>query len=106
MSALFVYGTLLDDARVPAVTGRTFPRRRAELAGHRRVWPHGGYPDLVVDAAASVTGDVLDGLDEPALAALDAYEDAPTLYVRDEVVVRCGGEGVRCFVYRARRPPG
>jgi gamma-glutamylcyclotransferase (GGCT)/AIG2-like uncharacterized protein YtfP len=101
MAALFVYGTLLDDAQVRAVTGRTFRRRPAVLAGHRRVWPSGGYPHLVVDPGASVTGALLDGIDPPALAALDAYEDVGNLYVRDEVVVTCGGESVRCCVYLA-----
>ena len=103
---LFVYGTLLDDERMRAVTGRTFPRRRAELGAHRRVWPRGGYPTVVPDPASSVAGDVLDGLDAQALTELDAYEDAGVLYVREECVVTCDGAPVRCFVYRARRPPG
>src|SRR5204863_2102712 len=77
---LFVYGTLLDDAEVRRVTGRIFPRRPARLAGHRRAWPRDDYPHLVGDAAAVVEGDLLDGLDDTALAALDAYEDAPALY--------------------------
>jgi gamma-glutamylcyclotransferase (GGCT)/AIG2-like uncharacterized protein YtfP len=102
---LFVYGTLLDDAQVRAVTGRTFPRRRGELAGHRRVWPRGSYPTVVPDPDASVVGDVLEGLDARTLAALDAYEDAGVLYVRDECVVTCAGQPVRCFVYRSPRPP-
>ena len=109
MDALFVYGTLLDDAQVRAVTGRTFRRRPAVLAGHRRVWPSGSYPHLVVDPTSSVTGAVLDGIDASALTAFDAYEDVGNLYVRDEVVVTCDGEPVRCFVYfaiEARRPHG
>jgi gamma-glutamylcyclotransferase (GGCT)/AIG2-like uncharacterized protein YtfP len=107
MSALFVYGTLLDDAQVRAVTGRTFRRRPAVLAGHRRVWPTGSYPYLVVDPGSSVTGALLDGIDAKTLAALDAYEDVGNLYVRDEIVVTCGGESVRCFVYQLlrSRPP-
>jgi gamma-glutamylcyclotransferase (GGCT)/AIG2-like uncharacterized protein YtfP len=103
---LFVYGTLLDDACVRDVTGRTFPRRRATLAGHRSVRTAAGYPDVVVDVAAAVAGDVLDGLDADALAALDAYEAVGTLYDRATTIVTCDGEEVSCFVYRARRPPG
>ena len=103
---LFVYGTLLDDAQVRAVAGRTFPRRAAVLAGHRRVWPSGGYPSIVADPDASVAGDLLDGVDETALVAFDAYEDEGRLYRREEATVTTGGETVRCFVYRARRPPG
>ena len=105
MATLFVYGTLLDDAQVRAVTGRTFRRRPALLAGHRRVWPAGRYPYLVVDPATSAAGSLLDGLDAAAIAALDSYEDVGRLYDRDEIVVTCDGEPVACFVYRARRPP-
>lgn len=103
---LFVYGTLLDDAQVRAVAGRTFARRAAVLAGHRRVWPRGGYATVVADAAAAVAGDLLDGVDDRALAAFDVYEDEGRLYVRDETTVTCAGAPVRCFVYRARRPRG
>ena len=106
MVTVFVYGTLLDDARVRAVTGRIFSRRRAELRGHRRVWPTGRYPYLVADPSASVHGDLLEDVDPAALEALDAYEDVGTLYIRDEAVVSCGAEQVRCFVYRALEPRG
>ena len=107
MKPLFVYGTLLDDAQLRRVTGRVFPRRPASLAGHRRQWPPDDHPHLVEDAAAVVEGDLLDDLDETALAALDAYEDVPTLYERIDAVVRCDGAAVACWLYRrARRPPG
>lgn len=107
MKPLFVYGTLLDDAPVRAVTGRIFPRRRARLDGHRREWPRDDYPRVVPDPAAVVEGDLLDDLDAAALAALDAYEDAPTLYERVETVVTCDGASVSCWVYRrVPRPPG
>jgi gamma-glutamylcyclotransferase (GGCT)/AIG2-like uncharacterized protein YtfP len=98
---LFVYGTLLDDVRVRKVAGRTFRRRPAVLAGHRRVWPPDGYPSIVADAGASVAGDLLDGIDGAALAAFDAYEDEGRLYRREEVTVTCGDAAVRCFVYRS-----
>jgi gamma-glutamylcyclotransferase (GGCT)/AIG2-like uncharacterized protein YtfP len=103
---LFVYGTLLDDAQVRAVAGRTFARRPAVLAGYRRVWPRGGYPSIVADPDASVAGDLLDDVDAAALAAFDAYEDEGRLYRREETTVTSGADAVRCFVYRARRPPG
>ncbi len=103
---LFVYGTLLDDTQVRAVAGRTFARRPAVLAGHRRVWPRGGYPSIVADPDASVAGDLLEGVDDAALQAFDTYEDEGRLYRREEATVTSGGEAVRCFVYRARRPPG
>jgi gamma-glutamylcyclotransferase (GGCT)/AIG2-like uncharacterized protein YtfP len=100
-TSLFVYGTLLDDACVRRVTGRTFPRRAASLPGHRRVWPAGGHPYLVADPAGAVAGAVLDGLDASALAALDAYEEEGSLYVRETVTVVVGGAPVPCWIYRA-----
>jgi gamma-glutamylcyclotransferase (GGCT)/AIG2-like uncharacterized protein YtfP len=101
---LFVYGTLLEDARVRAVTGRIFPRRPATLHGFRRVWPADGYPTVVPDPDAAVAGDVLDDVDAEALGALDAYETVGTLYDRVACVVTCADGPVRCLVYRARRP--
>ncbi len=107
MRPLFVYGTLLDDAQVRAVTGRTFPRRRAHLAGHRRDWPPGDFPRLVPDPGGAVDGDLVDGLDDAALAALDAYEDAPALYARVVAEVTCAGRPVACWLSRrSPRPHG
>jgi gamma-glutamylcyclotransferase (GGCT)/AIG2-like uncharacterized protein YtfP len=103
---LFVYGTLLDEARLRAVAGRTFPRRAARLPGHRRVWPCGGYPTVVPDASADVAGALLDDVDAAALAALDAYEDAGVLYDRVDATVIVDGAPTSCQLYRARRAPG
>jgi gamma-glutamylcyclotransferase (GGCT)/AIG2-like uncharacterized protein YtfP len=102
--ALLVYGTLLDDQRVRALTGRTFRRQDAVLDGYRRVWPRTAHPRLVPDPLASVSGILLFGIDAAALAALDAYEEVGRLYVRERVVVTCGGRRVRCWVSQARRP--
>lgn len=104
---VFVYGTLLDDACVRRVTGRTFPRQPARLAGHRRCWPRDGHPYLAPDPSATVDGDVLDAIDPAALAALDAYEDEGRLYAREAIDVTTGdGTPVRCWVYRALFAPG
>jgi gamma-glutamylcyclotransferase (GGCT)/AIG2-like uncharacterized protein YtfP len=96
---LFVYGTLLDDERVVAVTGRRFASRPARLDGWRRVLPRRGYPYLVPDAGAGVDGRVLEGLDDAGLAALDRYEDAGRLYHRRRVVVHVDGDALECEVY-------
>ena len=103
---LFVYGTLLDDARLRAIVGRSLPRRAARLARHRRIWAAGEYPYLVPDPAASVDGVLVEGLDVRTLAALDAYEAVGHLYVRERVVVTCDGARVRCWIYRALCGPG
>jgi gamma-glutamylcyclotransferase (GGCT)/AIG2-like uncharacterized protein YtfP len=102
---VFVYGTLLDDGCVRRVTGRVFTRRRATLAGHRRCWPPDAPPFLARDPSATVEGDVLDGVDAAALAALDAYEDEGRLYAREAIDVTIGATTVRCWVYRALFAP-
>ena len=110
LDRVFVYGTLLDDARVRRVTGRVFARRRATLAGHRRCWPKNDPPYLTPDPVSTVEGDVLEGVDAAALAAFDAYEDEGRLYVREGVDVTIDATRVRCWVYRAlfvpRETPG
>src|SRR5689334_16093192 len=85
-SALFVYGTLLDEARLAELTGRRFPRRPARLEGYARIAPPGGYPYVVPRAGAVVSGVVIDDIDAASLRALDRYEDEGRLYVRRRVV--------------------
>ena len=98
-AALFVYGTLLDDARVEAVTGRRFPRRTARLEGYERIAPNGGYPYIVARAGSVVDGALLDDVDAASLRALDTYEDEGRLYVRRAVTVVVDGEPVACETY-------
>ena len=99
---LFVYGTLLGEPQLVAVTGRTFARRPATLAGFVRIAPAGGYPYVVPRPGASVDGMLLEGLDADALAALDAYEDEGRLYVRQRVTVSADGRAIPCEVYVGR----
>ena|SRR5205823_5565278 len=98
-AALFVYGTLLDDARVAAVTGRRFPRRAARLEGYERVAPSGGYPYVVARPGRVVDGALLEHVDAESLRALDRYEDEGRLYVRRTVTVVADGERVACETY-------
>jgi gamma-glutamylcyclotransferase (GGCT)/AIG2-like uncharacterized protein YtfP len=97
--SLFVYGTLIDDARLRAVVGRALPRRPATLDGFERVEQQGSYPYVVPRDGASVTGVLLDEVDDAALARLDAYEDEGGLYVRREAVAVADGRRVPCHVY-------
>lgn len=99
MVSLFVYGTLTDDARVQAVVGHGLPRRPAVLDGFERVEQRGGYPYVVPRDGASVTGVLLDEVDDAALGRLDAYEDEGGLYVRREAVAVADGTRVSCHVY-------
>jgi gamma-glutamylcyclotransferase (GGCT)/AIG2-like uncharacterized protein YtfP len=100
--SLFVYGTLMDDARVQAVVGRRLPRREAVLDGFERVEQAGSYPYVVPRDGARVTGALLDEVDDTALARLDAYEDEGSLYVRREAVAVADGKRVACQVYVGR----
>src|SRR5262245_30603977 len=98
-AALFVYGTLLDDARVKTVTGRRFPRRTARLDGWERIAPTGGYPYIIARPGAVVHGALLEDVDADSLRALDRYEDEGRLYVRRPVTVIVDGEAVACETY-------
>jgi len=107
---LFVYGTLMDEARVLAVTGRTFPARAARLDGYRRN-TSGPYPYVVPAARSHVDGLLLDGIDAASLDALDRYEDEGRLYRRRAVTVLVDGASVACETYvgaeiRGGRGPG
>jgi gamma-glutamylcyclotransferase (GGCT)/AIG2-like uncharacterized protein YtfP len=97
--SVFVYGTLCSDEVLRMVTGAGFPRRPGVLSGYRRVLPPGGYPYVLPAHDEEVSGDVLSGIDDRALALLDRYEDEGTLYVRRREPVRCERVIVPCFVY-------
>ena len=105
-ATLFVYGTLLDDAQVEAVTGRRFPRRVARLDGWERIVPVGGYPYIVARPGGGVDGALLEGVDPESLRALDRYEDEGRLYVRRAVSVVVDGERVACETYVGARIRG
>ncbi|MCS7174014.1 MAG: gamma-glutamylcyclotransferase [Armatimonadetes bacterium] len=84
---LFVYGTLRDPRLVRRLTGRTFPTEPACLPGWRLLSPRqtrSGYPEIVPDLRASVSGLVLHDVDSASLSVLDAYEEG---YVRRRVQV-------------------
>ena len=97
--ALFVYGTLMDAARLRAVAGRSFPRRPARLAGYERIVRAGGPPYVVACPGAHVDGLLVEHIDADSLAALDRYEDEGRLYVRRRVEVLADGESLACETY-------
>jgi gamma-glutamylcyclotransferase (GGCT)/AIG2-like uncharacterized protein YtfP len=100
---LFVYGTLMDDVVVSQLTGRSFPRYAARLAGYRKHTPVGSYPYVVPDDDGEVEGSVLCEVDEGALRAFDEYEDEGRLYRRVEVMITASGFSQPAFVYVAVR---
>lgn len=98
-AALFVYGTLTDERRLRAVTGRSFPRRPARLDGYERIEPAGGYPYVVARPGSAVDGWLVEQIDAASLGRLDAYEDEGRLYSRRPVEVIADGARVSCEVY-------
>ena len=96
---LFVYGTLMEPARVERVTGRRFVGRPATLHGWTRTIASHGYPVIHPSSEDTVDGIVLDGLDTAALRALDGYEDEGRLYLRRQVTVLVGDEAIPCETY-------
>jgi gamma-glutamylcyclotransferase (GGCT)/AIG2-like uncharacterized protein YtfP len=98
-ASLFVYGTLMSEARLYSLTGRRFPRRRARLDGFARILPRGGHPYIVPRLGAHVVGVLLEGVDADSLGRLDAYEDEGRLYHRRPVEVMAAGRRVACETY-------
>ncbi len=96
---LFVYGTLQDDTLVHRLIGRPLPGQPATLDGfHRMIDPAIGYPVVHRATGQRVDGKLLDGLDDRALQAFDAYEG--DRYRRTVVQVRTrDGHAVDAFVY-------
>jgi gamma-glutamylcyclotransferase (GGCT)/AIG2-like uncharacterized protein YtfP len=96
---LFVYGTLMDESVLYALTGRRFPKSEAELSGFERWISANGYPYIIPNPEARVQGILLSGIDPAALAALDRYEEEGHLYHRHQVEVTANGRRVICETY-------
>ncbi|HEX2711558.1 MAG TPA: gamma-glutamylcyclotransferase family protein [Candidatus Acidoferrales bacterium] len=107
VSRLFVYGTLRDDARVQEIVGRRLPSRPAILEGYCRTLDASiGYPVVHPLAGASVDGKLLEGLDDRAFAALDAYEGPEYRRVIVQVQTSDGGPAqAYAYVPVPSRPP-
>jgi gamma-glutamylcyclotransferase (GGCT)/AIG2-like uncharacterized protein YtfP len=97
-SALFVYGSLLDEKHRREILGRDAIARPARLDGFER--RRGRYFHIVARAGAQAAGLLLSGLEARDFARLDRYEDVPRLYTRERVeVIDNDGSAVRCWVY-------
>jgi gamma-glutamylcyclotransferase (GGCT)/AIG2-like uncharacterized protein YtfP len=102
---LFVYGTLQDDGLVERLLGRRLAWQPAVLEGYCRMLDASiGYPVVHPLAGASVDGRLLEGVDQAALAALDAYEGRE--YRRVTVRVQTSdGRTVDAYAYVPIAPP-
>jgi gamma-glutamylcyclotransferase (GGCT)/AIG2-like uncharacterized protein YtfP len=95
---LFVYGSLIDPVHRAEIIGRMVEAVPAILEGYergkRRYW------FIRPRAGAATSGAILSDLTGKELAALDKYEEAPTLYTRERVSVTAhNGEDRECWVY-------
>jgi gamma-glutamylcyclotransferase (GGCT)/AIG2-like uncharacterized protein YtfP len=106
---LFVYGTLLDNARVDElIGGHSVWRRIASATISGRLYDVGPYPALrrARDSRDRVLGVVIELEDgRTAIPRLDAYEDMGFgLYVRRRCLARLsGGRSVAAWVYEYSR---
>lgn len=86
MTHVFVYGSLQLTEVMVSVTGRGFKSKTARLEHYARYRLRGkSFPGIRPQECAVVDGLVYLDLDMPALAQLDAFEDA--FYRRETVTV-------------------
>jgi gamma-glutamylcyclotransferase (GGCT)/AIG2-like uncharacterized protein YtfP len=98
MLPLFVYGSLIDPVHRAEVLGHPAEGVPATLHGFER--GRSRYWFIRRCEGVQIDGLVLANLDERDYATLDAYEEVPTLYTREQIDV-VGPEGLvlRCWVY-------
>jgi gamma-glutamylcyclotransferase (GGCT)/AIG2-like uncharacterized protein YtfP len=95
---LFVYGSLMDPAERVRVIGRAFDVIPARLPGYARGRKR--YYFVAKQADSVTDGAILSALSATDLAALDEYEQVPTLYKRERIeVVAADGRKIKCWIY-------
>lgn len=95
--ALFVYGSLLEPAKRDEILGHRVQWSDARLPGYQR--RRGRYFYIVRAAHAETLGMVIFGLSAEDWRRLDAYEEVPVLYTREELEVITSDGNLRCCVY-------
>jgi gamma-glutamylcyclotransferase (GGCT)/AIG2-like uncharacterized protein YtfP len=95
--ALFVYGSLLEDATRERILGHRVDVIEARLDGFER--RRARYHYIVRAEGAETVGMVLLGLTSEDWHRLDAYEEVPRLYMREEAEVVTSDGPLRCWVY-------
>jgi hypothetical protein len=100
ISALFVYGSLLDPALRKRLLGRQVDAIPARLDGYERRQQR--YLFILRCDGAETEGALLRDLSDRDLEILDAYEEVPALYTR-ELVQASDGQGMllKCWTYIA-----
>lgn len=101
MQRVFVYGSLKRGFRHhDQMAGARF-LGEARTARRYTLVVAGDYPALVDGGATAVAGELF-AVDDPLLAALDAFEEVPELYVRAPLELE-GGERVLAYFLPAER---
>ncbi len=95
--ALFVYGSLLKEAKRVEILGHRVEVIDARLDGFER--GRARYFYIVRTEGAVTVGMVMLGLSKEDWRRLDAYEEVPTLYTREEIEVVTSEGPLRCWVY-------
>lgn len=95
MVSLFVYGTLINDEVVKAVTGKTFSKTPASLAGYfvARL-DNLKCPGLVIKPGSIANGYILEKVDQQSLRLIDEWEDSG--YKLTQIIT---DGGVKCNTY-------
>ncbi len=103
---LFAYGTLQDAELQRILFGAACVMRKAALPGWTLHVAPEGWLFIKPELAGSVSGSLLE-LDEAALQAADLWEEIPTLYQREKVLVRLeDGGGLEAWAYTRREAEG
>ncbi len=95
---LFVYGTLMNPAERLRLLGRPIDASPARLSGYARGRKRYFFVAKLEDAVTD--GAILEGLGARDFEILDAYEEVPTLYTRERiVVVAADARKIECWIY-------
>jgi gamma-glutamylcyclotransferase (GGCT)/AIG2-like uncharacterized protein YtfP len=95
---LFVYGSLMNPAERLRLLGRPIDASPAHLPGYARGRKQ--YFFVAKQADAVTDGEILEGLSAHDFEILDAYEEVPTLYIRECIeVVGAGARKIECWIY-------
>jgi gamma-glutamylcyclotransferase (GGCT)/AIG2-like uncharacterized protein YtfP len=95
--ALFVYGSLLQEAKRVEILGHRVEVIEARLVGFER--RRARYYFITPAEGATTDGMIMLGLTGEDWRRLDAYEEVPRLYIREEVEVVTATGFRRCGVY-------
>ena len=101
-TSIFVYGSLLFDEVIQAVTGKIFRSQKALLDGYRRYMVMDGslprgYPGIVKQPGYTVLGKLLLQVDDQSQALLDIFEGKE--YTRAIVDVLIDGKTIPAQSY-------